>query len=150
MFLVFAGSASRCRTSKWTDAGSRYGSSHLLLSGVYHTPPTHLADWKASLARPTSFSSVQSHLFGASMYLLRLMFVGVWLGLLWVLFYFFDHYIQSSVCCPCVAIQHTWRELNWTERAIYSAVLPEANPKQIWLRMNFRQPPRNAWPLNTD
>ena len=31
------------------------------------------------------------------MYLLRLMFVGVWLGLLWVLFYFFDHYIQSSV-----------------------------------------------------
>ena len=31
------------------------------------------------------------------MYLLRLMLVGVWLGLLWVLFYFFDHYIQSSV-----------------------------------------------------
>ena len=30
------------------------------------------------------------------MYLLRLMLVGVWLGLLWVLFYFFDHYIQSS------------------------------------------------------
>ena len=28
--------------------------------------------------------------------LLRLMLVGVWLGLLWVLFYFFDHYIQSS------------------------------------------------------
>ena len=33
-----------------------------------------------------------------------LMLVGVWLGLLWVLFYFFDHYIQSSVqdffgCC---------------------------------------------------
>ena len=28
------------------------------------------------------------------MYLLRLMLVGVWLGLLWVLFYFFDHYIQ--------------------------------------------------------
>ena len=25
-----------------------------------------------------------------------LMLVGVWLGLLWVLFYFFDHYIQSS------------------------------------------------------
>ena len=24
------------------------------------------------------------------------MLVGVWLGLLWVLFYFFDHYIQSS------------------------------------------------------
>ena len=31
------------------------------------------------------------------MYLLRLMLVGVWLGLLWVLFYFFDNYIQSSV-----------------------------------------------------
>ena len=28
---------------------------------------------------------------------LRLMLVGVWLGLLWVLFYFFDHYIQSSL-----------------------------------------------------
>ena len=26
----------------------------------------------------------------------RPMLVGVWLGLLWVLFYFFDHYIQSS------------------------------------------------------
>ena len=25
------------------------------------------------------------------------MLVGVWLGLDWVLFYFFDHYIQSSV-----------------------------------------------------
>ena len=25
------------------------------------------------------------------------MLVGVWLGLHWVLFYFFDHYIQSSV-----------------------------------------------------
>jgi hypothetical protein len=23
--------------------------------------------------------------------------VGVWLGLLWVLFYFFDHYIQSQL-----------------------------------------------------
>ena len=31
------------------------------------------------------------------MYLLRLMLVGVWLLLLWALFYFFDHYIQSSV-----------------------------------------------------
>ena len=30
------------------------------------------------------------------MYLIRLMLVGVWLGLLWVLFYFFGHYIQSS------------------------------------------------------
>ena len=30
------------------------------------------------------------------MYLIRLMLVGVWLGLLRVLFYFFDHYIQSS------------------------------------------------------
>ena len=30
------------------------------------------------------------------MYLLRLMLVGVWLGYLWLLFYFFDHYIQSS------------------------------------------------------
>ena len=47
------------------------------------------------LARSTSFSSVQFS-SGASMYLLRLMLVGVWLGLLWVLFYFFDHYIQSS------------------------------------------------------
>ena len=33
---------------------------------------------------PTTFSSVQFS-------------DGVWLGLLWVLFYFFDHYIQSSV-----------------------------------------------------
>ena len=29
--------------------------------------------------------------------LVRLMLVGIWLGLHWVLFYFFDHYIQSSV-----------------------------------------------------
>ena len=35
------------------------------------------------------------------MYLVRLMLVGVWLGLLWVLFYFFDHYIQSSVQLLC-------------------------------------------------
>ena len=27
---------------------------------------------------------------------LRLMLVGIWLGLHWVLFYFFDHYIQNS------------------------------------------------------
>ena len=30
------------------------------------------------------------------------MLVGVWLGLHWVLFYFFDHYIQSSVLCCAV------------------------------------------------
>ena len=38
------------------------------------------------------------------MHLLRLMLVGVWLGLLWVLFYFFDHYIQSSVLLSSVSI----------------------------------------------
>ena len=44
------------------------------------------------------------------MYLLRLMLVGVWLGLLWVLFYFFDHYIQSSVhACP----RRIWSVLYW-------------------------------------
>ena len=30
------------------------------------------------------------------MYLLRLMLVGVWLGLLWVLFYFFEFKVASS------------------------------------------------------
>ena len=30
------------------------------------------------------------------MYLLRLMLVGVWLGLLWASFHFFDHHVQSS------------------------------------------------------
>ena len=39
-------------------------------------------------SRPTLFSSVQFSQFSL---------VGVWLGLLWVLFYFFDHYIQSSL-----------------------------------------------------
>ena len=39
------------------------------------------------------------------MYLLRLMLVGVWLGLLWVLFYFFDHYIQSSLLDPLRSVQ---------------------------------------------
>ena len=43
------------------------------------------------------------------MYLLRLMLVGVWLGLLWVLFYFFDHYIQSSV--QQLALVHFHRPL---------------------------------------
>ena len=28
---------------------------------------------------------------------LRMMLVGIWLGLYWVLYYFSDHYIQSSV-----------------------------------------------------
>ena len=50
-----------------------------------------------SLVVFVSLFTVQSHLFGASMHLLRLMLVGVWLGLLWVSFHFFDHYIQSSV-----------------------------------------------------
>ena len=31
------------------------------------------------------------------MHLLRLMLVGVWLGLLWASFHFFDHHVQSSV-----------------------------------------------------
>ena len=36
--------------------------------------------------------------FGSTFLLwLRLMLVGIWFGLYWVLFSFFDHYIQSSV-----------------------------------------------------
>ena len=35
------------------------------------------------------------------------MLVGVWLGLLWVLFYFFDHYIQSSTLLDFTDLYHT-------------------------------------------
>ena len=56
--------------------------------------------------RPTTFSSVQFssvqfssvqfsfHLSGAYALVLRLMLVGIWLGLHWVLFYSFDHYVM--------------------------------------------------------
>ena len=40
------------------------------------------------------FSSVDVDIYAL---VLRLMLVDIWLGLHWVLFYSFDHYIQSSV-----------------------------------------------------
>ena len=50
--------------------------------------------------RPTTFSSVQFSSVQPYALVLRLMLVGIWLGLHWVLFYFFDHYIQSSTISP--------------------------------------------------
>ena len=62
-----------------------YGRSQELI-----TPPPGRRE---NISRPTSFSLVQ---FSSGV----LMLVGVWLGLLWVLFYFFDHCIQSSGVLP--------------------------------------------------
>ena len=45
------------------------------------------------------------HCYCPKSYSKFLLLVGVWLGLLWVLFYFFDHYIKSSCCSCCIYIQ---------------------------------------------
>ena len=77
------------------------------ISLPYHTISTHFV--QLSPAHYVQFSSVQPIIFkvqpiqfSSVLYalVLRLMLVGIWLGLHWVLFYFFDDYIQSSVLKP--------------------------------------------------
>ena len=79
-----------CTLCTVQDIALRY--STLLRCGVVQTLP--LAAQISCTFSTTSFSSVQ---FSVLLPRLRLMLVGIWLGLCWVLFYFFDHYIQSSV-----------------------------------------------------
>ena len=62
----------------------------IVVSVCYHTIPP-------CLLSSSTFPGASMHFGSTFLSRLRMMLVGIWLGLYWALFSFFDHYIQSSV-----------------------------------------------------